>query len=73
MVLLRFRWQVLPDEDIMVEKLFAQYEDTLFPELGPSLGVEADGTIPVPSGHGLGFEVDAAALERLAINEGSSL
>ena len=52
----------------MVEKIFAQYEDTLFPELGLAMGVsERDGTIAVPTAPGLGFEVDVPTLERLEL------
>lgn len=50
---------VLPDEDVMVEKLFADYHANLFPGMP---GVRADGTLAVPAGHGLGYEVDEAVL-----------
>ena len=63
---------VLPDEEIMVEKLFAGYQDSLFLDLPLNMGVQ-DGKLAVPTGPGLGFEVDMAALERLELPPSAKL
>ena len=48
------------NDEILVERIFAEYQDTLFPNM-PSV---SDGTIAVPAGVGLGYEVDMAAIKR---------
>ena len=56
------------NDDILVERIFAEYQDTLFPDMPPV----SDGTIAVPTGVGLGYEVDMAAVERCELPSPSS-
>ena len=56
------------NDEILVERIFAEYQDTLFPDMPPV----SDGTIAVPSGVGLGYEVDMAAVERCELPPPSS-
>ena len=56
------------NDDILVERIFAEYQDTLFPDMPPV----SDGTIAVPSGVGLGYEVDMAAVGRCELPPPSS-
>ena len=58
------------NDDILVERIFAEYQDTLFPDM-PPVHV-SDGTIAVPTGVGLGYEVGMAAVERCELSSPSS-
>ena len=55
------------DGGMMVEQIFANYKDTLFPQM-PS-GTMVDGTIymEVPTAPGLGYDVNVATMQRIEV------
>ena len=52
------------DSGMMVERIFADYKETLFPQM--HLGT-SEGTILVPTEPGLGYDVDLATLQRIEV------
>lgn len=55
---------VFNEPDTMVERIFADYTDTLFPTMPE---VDNEGFLAVPTAPGLGYEVDVEALARCEI------